>query len=148
MARTTQTIQNIFFFTLGRLRRFVYGFVCFAHTIRANQLLAYTIFYVLSTWALLTPCAWLYSLGYKTHIHAHAYMQAHTFVYVNMPNWLFHRVFMFLFTPVKKKKMFLLPLEQITILRRYVSFSNLPVLVFVRRNMSFFKQLPDPHVTK
>lgn len=64
-----------FFFTLGRIRRFVYGFVCFTQTIRANQLLAYTIFHVLSTWALLTPCAWLYSLGYKdTHtctcIHA------------------------------------------------------------------------------
>lgn len=102
----TQSIQNIFF-TLRRLRRFMCGFVCFTQTTRANQILAYAIFHVLSTWALLTLCTWLYSLGYIARTHAHTYMythmhvHTHTFVYVNMPNWLFFSVLTSLFTPVK-----------------------------------------------
>lgn len=75
----------------------MYGFFPL-YSIRANQLLAYTICHVLFMCTLLTLCTWLQSLGYGTHI----YTYTHVFIYVNMPNWLFFSAFISTLTPVKE----------------------------------------------
>lgn len=129
-----------FFFLTKKIKQ-IYVWFSLLYSIRANQLLAYTVFHILSICSLLALCTCLQFLGYGTYTWTHIYMDIYimytqVFRYGNRPNWLFFSVLISPLTPVKESVF--PPFGKNCNPWNICHFSNLLVLVFAHTNTSFF----------